>query len=320
MKKAKKITKEERLEIGILRKKGYSMRSIGQAMGRSPNTISQELRRNQVEGAYDPKKANHKAYVRKKYSRFQWKKINKNKELKEFIIAKLKEHWNPAEIAGYMKRHHMRWYVSKNSIYRWLYSTHGSRYCQYLYSKRYTKKKRKKKTKRVMIPSRVSITQRPKGATNRSRYGHWEVDTMVSGKGGTGAISVLVERKSRYVVLNKLETLKPSEHLAVLRKEVYRLSIKSITFDNGIENRDHEQLDIPTFFCDPYSSWQKGSVENVNKMVRRYIPKGTDISSLSQSFLDSISSILNKKPRVILGFRSSCDIFGCINSAVLFRT
>lgn len=313
MRKAKKLKKEERLEIGILVEKGYSMRSIGRAMGRSPNTISAELRRNRQKrsGAYDAKKANHKAYVRKHYSRFQWKKINENRELKEFIIKKLKEHWNPCEIAGYMKRNNMEWYISKNSIYRWLYSTQGSPYCQYLYSKRYTRKKRVKKTQRVMIPNRVGIAERPLGATNRSRYGHFECDTIVSGKRGSGAVSVLIDRKSRYVVLNKLDTLKPSEHADVLKQSLKTLAASSVTFDNGIENKQHELLCIPTFFCDSYSSWQKGSVENVNKMIRRYLPKGTNLSLIPQATLDAIASTINKKPRALLGFRSAYDIFNC---------
>jgi len=309
MRKAKKLSKSERLEIKILRDRGCGIREIARAMRRSPNTISREVRRNRVNGRYDARKAHHKAYVRKKYSRFQWKKINHNKGLKAFVVEKLREGWNPEEIAGYMKRNKMPWYISKNSIYRWLYSTEGSIYCRYLYSKRDHRKKRIPKTKRIMIPNRVGIHDRPLGANNRSRYGHFECDTIVSGRRGSGAVSVLIDRKSRYVVLNKLNTLKPSEHAEVLRHALNVLPARSVTFDNGIENKQHTSLDIPTFFCDPYSSWQKGSVENVNKMVRRYLPKGTNLSLISQSTLDSIQHSINKKPRAVLGFRSAYDIF-----------
>jgi len=309
MRKAKKLSKSERLEIKILRDRGCGIREIARAMRRSPNTISREVRRNRVNGRYDARKAHHKAYVRKKYSRFQWKKINHNKRLKAFVVEKLREGWNPEEIAGYMKRKKMPWYISKNSIYRWLYATEGSIYCRYLYSKRDHRKKRIPKTKRIMIPNRVGIHDRPLGAENRSRYGHFECDTIVSGKRGNGAVSVLADRKSRYVVLNKLDTLKPSEHASVLKDTISALPVRSITFDNGIENKQHELLGIPTFFCDPYSSWQKGSVENVNKMVRRYLPKGTDLSLISQYTLNQIADTINKKTRVILGFRSSYDIF-----------
>ena len=307
MRKAKKLRKSERLEIKILRGKGYSIRAIAKVMDRNPSSISRELRRNRVKGVYDPQKANHKAYVRKKYSRFQWKKINENKEIEEYIIRKLKEHWNPREISAVMKREES-FSVSKSAIYEWLYSNRGQKHCKHLYSRRYRKKKRITKTERVMIPRRVGIEHRSRGATNRSRFGHFECDTIVSGKRGSGAISVLIDRKSRFVLLNKLETLKPSEHASVLKQTVETLPVRSITFDNGIENKHHEQLGVSTFFCDPYSSWQKGSVENVNKMIRRYIPKGTNLSSVSQSQLDQIQDTINKKPRAILGFCSAHDM------------
>jgi IS30 family transposase len=310
MKKRGKLTKEERIELSILREKEYSLRSIAKAMNRSPSTISRELTRNKQKktGGYNPRKAHHKAYVKKKYSRFEWKKINENKELREFIILCLKKHWNPDEIAGYMKANKIPFYASKTAIYDWLYSSRGVRYCKYLYSKRYTKQRRRKKTKRVMIPSRIGIEKRMKSVNTRSHYGHLEADTIVSGKRGRGALLVTVGRKSRYVSIGKLSSLKPKETAEVLRSIMQNQLVKSITFDNGIENRDHERLGIPTFFCNPYSSWQKGSVENANKMIRRYIPKGTDISQVSLSFIKKVEDVINKKPRRVLGYRSAYDV------------
>ena len=310
MRKRKKLNKEERLELAILKKKGYSVRSIASVMNRSPSTISRELRRNvfHKEKKYDPHRANHKAYVRKKYSRFEWKKINKDKELKEFIISCLKCHWNPDEIAGYMKKNRTPFYASKTAIYDWLYSTGGSPYCNHLYSKRYVKKKRKPKTKRTMIPNRVGIERRMAGASNRTRCGHLEADTVVSGKCGKGALLVATDRKSRYVHIERLSGMKPKETSEKMQKIMAKQRVSSITFDNGIENKDHEDLGIPTFFCDPYSSWQKGSVENANKMIRRYIPKGSDISKVSEERVKEIQDIINKKPRKILGYRSAYDV------------
>jgi IS30 family transposase len=159
-----------------------------------------------------------------------------------------------------------------------------------------------------MIPNRVGIRERFVGAANRSRYGHFEADTIVSGKRGSGAVSVLVERKSRVVSLGRLSSLKPDEHVGVLGDMLRDKNVLSVTFDNGIENRYHERLGVPTFFCDPYSSWQKGSVENANKMIRRYIPKGTDLSQVSQKTLDAIADLVNKKPRAVLGFRSAYEV------------
>jgi len=296
--------------LAILKKKGYSVRNIASVMNRSPSTISRELRRNVFhrEKRYDPRRANHKAYVRKKYSRFEWKKINEKKELKNFIISCLKCHWNPDEISGYMKKEKLPFYASKTAIYDWLYSTQGSPYCRYLYSKRYVKKKRRTKTERVMIPNRVGIQRRFASATNRTRFGHLEADTVVSGKCGKGALLVTTDRKSRYVHIEKLSGMQPKETVRKLQDIKNKQKVYSVTFDNGIENREHERLDVPTFFCDPYSSWQKGSVENTNKMIRRYIPKGSDISKVSEERVKEIQDTINKKPRRILGYRSAYDV------------
>jgi len=310
MKKRGKLKKAERLELAILRNKGYGVRAIARVMDRHHTTISREIARNseRVSGIYDPHKAQHKAYVKKKYARFEWKKINQHKDLKAFIIACLKKHWNPDEIAGYMKTQNTPFYASKTAIYEWLYSTHGLPYCHYLYTRRYTKKRRVEKTVRSMISNRIPIQQRSRGANNRTRYGHLEVDTIVSGKNGSGALLVCIDRKSRYLTIDKLASLKPEETQQKLGTLIAQRCIRSCTFDNGIENRHHEQLRIPTFFCDPYSSWQKGSIEHANKMIRRYIPKGTDISRVAPSFIEHIIDIINKKPRRILGFKSAYDV------------
>jgi len=308
MRKQGKLTKSERSEIMILYKKGYSMRKIALALERSPNTISYEIKKNSVCGKYQARKAHNKARVRKRTSKFQWKKINQDEALRTYIIEKLEQGLNPDEISGRMKYEKKSFYASKSAIYRWLRSSRGNQYCKHLYSKRYRAKKRKKKTQRVMIPDRISITMRPVRVDNRRRYGHWEEDTVVSGKQGSGALSVMIERKSRYVVIRKLSTLKPSEHVTVLKQCMQPLKVLSMTFDNGIENKNHTQLDIPTYFCDPYSSWQKGSVENVNKMIRQYIPKGSDISQYTAQYITWIQNRINEKPRKILSYRSAKEV------------
>ncbi len=160
MKKAKKIKKAERDEIFILLEKAYSIRSIGRALGRSPNSVSYEIKNNSTNGIYDSKKAEQKARVSLRNRRFQWRKINQDKELRKYIVAGLKQDWNPDEISGRMKKEKKPFYTSKTAIYEWLRTARGNRYCEYLYSERYYKKKRVKKTKRVMIPNRVSIDMR----------------------------------------------------------------------------------------------------------------------------------------------------------------
>ena len=205
MTKKPKLKLSDRLEIKILLDKEYSLRAIARSMERSPNTISYEVEVNGGIFGYNPQNANMYARTRKKDTRREWLKIEHNEELKTYIIECLEKHWNPDEISGRMKREKKPWYASKTAIYEWLRSIHGERYCVYLYSKRYHKKKHLKKTERVMIPNRVSIEKRFLGANNRTRYGHWEGDSMVSRKGCSGGLSVQYERKARLITAKKVE-------------------------------------------------------------------------------------------------------------------
>lgn len=299
------LTRAERLEIGILLEKGYKQRPIARALGRSPNTVSYEIRANSTLGVYDPRKADAKARVRKHYRKLEWSKIEANPALKKLVVRKLKRGWNPDEIAGYLKRTRAKTYVSKTAIYIWLRTSRGERYCEHLYSKRKRVKKQKSKTKRVLIPNRVGIAERSAGADHRSRGGHWERDTVVGRKGTHGGLATAQERKSRLVTAKKVESMRPLEHLAADQTMFKHMKTLSVSRDNGIENREHEELGVPSFFCDPYSSWQKGGIENANKMLRRYFPKGTDFSEVSQSEVDQAVRLINEKPRRILGYRSS---------------
>lgn len=309
MKNKEKIKKAERLEIAILLDKKYSYRSIAKALGRSPNTISYEVKENSVNGIYGPIKAHAKAKQKKRMSKFQWTKIEENQELNKYIIKGLKNHWNPDEISGTMKKENKPFYASKTTIYDWLRSNMGQYYCKYLYSKRYYKKRRKnKKTKRVMIPGRVSIDKRFLGANNRTRYGHWERDAMASRKKGSGSLAVAQERKSRFITIKKARTMSPTEHNEKTKEMAINMLVKSYTYDNGIENKNHKELGISTFFCDSYSSWQKGGIENANKMIRRYIPRGTNISKISDGYIQKIVDKINKKPRKILGYMSALEV------------
>jgi transposase, IS30 family len=302
------LGRAERLELSILLQKGYSLRSIAVVLKRSPNTIAYEVRKNSVCSVYDPLKAHAKAHLKKRMRRLTWRKIEEHPTLKAYIIAGLHVHWNTDEIAGKMRQEKTPHRCTKTAIYEWLRSARGARYCHLLYSKRYRVKKRKPKAKRVLIPNRVSVTKRPDGATNRSRYGHNERDTIVGKKGTPGGLATAQERKSRLVGAVKVANMSPVTHLAADRRLFRERKTLSITRDNGIENRAHEALGIPSFFCDPYSSWQKGGIENANKMIRRYFPKGTDFRLVSQEEVDRVVSIINNKPRKILGYRSSLEV------------
>jgi IS30 family transposase len=318
MKSFESLSRAERGEIEILLGKEYSLRAIAKVLGRSPNTVSYEVRENGGKEGYNAKNAHIYAQTRKKNTRSQWKKIEKDPALRAYIIGKLELHWNPDEIAGYMKRKKLRFFASKTAIYEWLRSSFGQRYCIHLYSKRYRVKKRKQKTEREMIPNRVSIEERPLGATNRSRYGHCEADTVVSGRGTRGGVSVVQERKSRLYQARKVSSMSSGEHWRAQKAMAEEVRAKSMTEDNGIENREHEKLGVPSFFCDPYSSWQKGGIENGNKMFRRYFRKGTDFAEVSQEQIDRAVFLINSKPRRILGFVSSLEL--ALSAGIITRT
>lgn len=308
MKKHKDLTRAERLEIGILLTKRYSHRSIARSLSRGHNTVSYEIKTNSVKGWYDPLRADQKARVRKRMRKLQWSKIEAKPEVKAFVIEKLKALWNPDEIAGFLKRTKDKRYVSKTAIYDWLRTARGERYCVHLYSKRKRVKKRHKKAKRAVIPNRIGIERRGGEIDERRRYGDWERDTVVSRKGAVGGAATHQERKSRFLIARKVHSMRAREHGRVTERVARGVRMQSITTDNGIENREHEQWDMQTFFCDPYSSWQKGGIENANKMLRVFFPKGTDFGNVTQRQLDAACATINDKPRKILGYRSAREV------------
>lgn len=317
MKRASKLNDAERSEIDILHSRGYSARSIARALRRSPNTIAAELKRNSYkDGRYVAARAKHKAYVRRKYAKYQGKHIQENNELRSFIVQGLSEHCNPDEISGHMKNHpELGFYASKTAIYEWLYSAWGQSYCQYLYSHRYHRKPRKKnKTQRVMIHDRVSVTQRPVAASDRLEIGHWEYDSMLSSKhsGSPFALAVAVERSTRFITATIVKSLRPEQYANSIISQLKYKRVTTLTTDNGIENKQHraitEHTGATVYFTDPYSSWQKGSIENANKMLRRYFPKSTNFATIRQTDVVSALTRINNKPRKILGYKSSLQL------------
>jgi IS30 family transposase len=319
-KKYSQLSQRDRDRIEALLDQSVDEAEIGRIIGRHSSTIGREIARNKrsrgdipVANAqqYQASAADHKAYVRRQYATYQGKKIQEDDALRRYIIRGLEKHQNPDEISGAMKRERQPFYASKNTIYEWLYSEWGQPYCEHLYSSRYHPKPRKTKTEKHMIPDRVSITERPSGAADRSEYGHWEGDTVVSGKktGSTTALVVVVERKSRFLAVRKVPNLSPANFNQAVRSIQRNVAgMHSLSLDNGIENRWHGRLSVPAYFCDPYSSWQKGSVENGNKMLRRYLPKGMDLSTVSPQKLASIVTRINNKPRKILGYKSALQV------------
>ncbi len=309
------FTSVERLEISILLKKDYSHRDIAKELRCDRRSVDREVERNSVCGIYDARKAKGKARVRRTYSKYQGMKVRERPDLQRFIIRKLKAGWTPDEIAGRLKTKRKDLpYISAKGIYKWLYTVYGQKYCSLLCSQQLKPRKRRPKTERSMIPNRVGIEKRPLEANNRSEYGHAETDTAVSGKrhDSKHALAVLHERKARYTRLRKIPNMKPRSMTRALKKMANDLTLRTITYDNGIENRDHEMvaiaLKLKTYFCNPYHSWEKGGVENTIGRIRRYIPKGSNLADYSDRDIAKIEHWLNHTPRKCLNWKTPHEI------------
>jgi IS30 family transposase len=264
---------------------------------------------------YDPRQAKVKARIRRRYSKYQGMKVRERPDFQQFIIGNMQAGWTPEEIAGRLKTEEKDLpYISAKGIYKWLYSIHGQKYCSLLCSQQLKPRKRRVKAERSMIPNRVGIEKRGEEANNRTEYGHAEADTAVSGKrhDSKDALAVLHERKARYVRLRKIPNMKPASMTRALKDMAKDLTLRTITYDNGIENRDHESvataLKVKTFFCNPYHSWEKGGVENTIGRIRRYIPKGSNLADYSDRDIAKIEHWLNHTPRKCLNWKTPHEI------------
>lgn len=300
------LRKSDRLELYVLLNKGYSQRDIARALSINQSTVSRELKRNVMQHSdeYVPAKANQKAYVRRKYSKYDGMKINKDRFLKDYVIKGLEAHWTPEEISGKLKLDHSI-VLGFKSIYSWLSSVHGQDFAYLLPSKTW-KRRRKKMALASHIPSRVSIEERPEVINMRRRIGDFEGDTMGKPKHTSQTLVAAVDRKSRYLVGKKVKALKFTVEgfKAILPKETL-----SFTLDNGLENVRYEELKIDTYFCHPYSSWEKGSVENTFQRLRRFVPKKANLAHYSHKRIASIIELMNNTPRKCLGYRTPAEVF-----------
>lgn len=301
------FTKSERNELSILLKKGYSQRSIAAVLRRSPPSIGREIKKNSVNGEYDPRKADHKAYVARKYSKYQGMKIAGNRWLEQYIEDGLVACWTPEEIAGRLNAEYDRTVITFKSIYKWLYSPAGQRWCEYLPSKRYQPRKDFKKVTRTLIPNRVSIALRPQAINARKQCGDFEADTLGTPRHSTHILAGVVDRKSRYFQARKVAGLKYA--MNGFKELSDSLRAQSFTFDNGVENVYHQTLGIPTYFCNAHAAWEKGSMENTFQRLRRFIPKKALVDHYSDEEIARICDIMNDTPRKCLRFRTPREVF-----------
>ena len=322
------LTLSEREEISRSLVAGQSLRSIATSLGRAPSTVSREINRNGGRRHYRAGEADQAAGDRA--LRPKRCKLVENRALARIVAKKLKLHWSPEQIAGWLKRTYPddeSLHVSHETIYLSLFiQARGAlkkELLQHLRRKRANRRSRhhtQKTDNHGRILDTVSISKRPACAEDRAVPGHWEGD-LISGKGHT-YIATLVERHTRYVMLAKVSDKKTETVINALIKQAHKLPrelYKSLTWDRGKEMADHKRFrlatDIDVYFCDPSSPWQRGSNENTNGLLRQYFPKGTDLSAHSQAKLNAVARQLNERPRKTLDYETPAERFNqCVAS------
>lgn len=310
------LTSKERDIIGIRRAEGKKLQEIANELGRHKSSISRELNRNKsLKALYLPHEANNQATTR-------WSVSHKKERIPdEFTRNYIKDkiinaQWTPEQISGRLKLEYPEHYVSHETIYQYIYSE-KSELGLYLPRKRYARipKSLLRKAKGSKILNRVSIKERPLEVEKREEFGHFEADCIVSSRKGKGALLTIVERLSRYMTIAKLDEKTSSSTNLALSSSLSEYPIdmlKSITYDNGTEFAGHTEIsnsfNIQGYFCEPYHSWEKGSIENRNGMVRRYFPKGTDFSEITIEQIKAVQDKINNKPLKCLGFLTPKEV------------
>lgn len=304
--KYKHLTAAVRGSMETLIKEEYTQKEVAGKLGISESTVSREIKKRGTPSGYSADVA-QSHYERVRINSKQRKKCLYTKRQK-YIVKKLVLGWSPEQIAGKLKRIKSSLYVCTETIYEFLYTDEWAKeekLCQYL---RYGRKKRKKQTGRGVhrskIPNRVSIHDRPDIVEKRTEYGHCESDSVIyPNKMAINTINELATGKVRFT---KLERKTAQNTKEALIGAVKALGIKSYTVDNGSEFTDHESVTTKTgisvFFADPYCSNQRGANENVNMLLRGYLPKQADITDVTQEELDDIAKGLNNRPRKRLGY------------------
>lgn len=324
------LSEEERIRIADLRREKKSIRSIAAELGRSPSTISREIRRNHNPNLrpshpsyYRPFAAHKRAETRR--ARPKTRRIETCPELREFIQARLDEKWSPEQIANVLRREfpdRPEMHVTHETIYRALYAQARTglwrEISRRLRTGRCMRKRRRRSEQRQprFTHPMVMISQRPFEPADRSVPGHWEGDLIIGAKNGS-SIGTLVERSTRYTLLVHL----PNGHRPDLVQKGLLEAVKSLpptlkrslTWDQGAEMAHHyafsEASGVPVYFCEPHSPWQRGSNENTNGLLRQYFPKGTDLSKYSREDLEAAAAELNSRPRKTLGWDTPAERF-----------
>lgn len=301
--------------IAVLKSRGESLRAIARRLKRDPGTISRELKRNSPpvhRGYYLP----HKAQARAKD---RWAVTHRRARLKSarlaaYVRSRLRAGWSPELISGRLRHLKLGATVSHETIYRFLYSEARDLIAHLARAhRRRLPRGHSRKHRQSHIPGRISIAARPGHIARRRQAGHWEVDTAVS-RAGPAALAVAAERKTRYARVKRLPR-KTARHLRVaLTRSLSRYPARlrrTLTYDNGSENTEHRLtnavLGTRSYFCAPFHSWEKGTVENTVGLVRRFFPKGADFTRVSPRAIKRLERWLNHRPRKCLDYRTPAE-------------
>lgn len=293
-------------------KKNYKQKEIATALNRSSSVISEEIKRNSVEGVYTSKKAHAKYLVKRSNSKYQMMSIVSNTKLRERVEELLLDDVCPSNVAGRVKKESKgKLNTSKTSLYRYVKSIYGRKIEHHRKSIKY---KNRTKVKVNKLEGRVSISERPKISESRRVYGHAEGDFIVSGKGGNGILLVVVDRKIRKTWIKKIDIVNISNvHKAFKEIQDEYPNMKTLTLDNDILFKKHLELQdllkVKIYFCNPYHSWEKGTVENTNKYIRKYVKKRSNISLYSNEYIQSIQDKLNRRPMECLDYSTPDEKF-----------
>jgi len=312
------IWEREKIQELLWQKK--SIRSIAEVLGRSPSSITREIKKNiPLHYQYTPRLANERA-LRKRKSRGRKLRL-KSLFIRRYVVLHLKQGYSPEQIAGRLSLEYPKEKISHEAIYQYIYYRIQSNYIKKgnidlrIYLKRRHRRREKKgmrKGQRIFKPKGFSIEERPKEVEKRKTLGHWEGDSVVSRKSKVG-LNTLVERKTGLVLISKIPNGTSEVTASTVVNRLKDLPCKTLTTDNGTENFAYEkiqnELNIYCYFAHPYCSGERGTNENTNGLIRYYLPKGTDFATISDETIKAIENILNNRPRKRLGWKTPLEVF-----------
>lgn len=308
-----KLTNEDRCKIDALYKTGMNAATIAKQMGRHKSTISREINRNSLDGVYEctqaielTKKRKSGCGVKERLTEDDW----------TLVRTLLYTKWSPEQISGWLRENtDIGFYVSDQWIYEYIYTNRETGGDLYENLRRNGRPYRRGKFRpyKGKIKGRVSIEARPEIVEKRLRIGDWEIDSVI-GKLNQSSLVTLVERLSRYTVILKVNSKEAQEvsRAIIARIKEFQLPVHTLTADNGTEFAEHEkisdELGLDFYFAHPYSSWERGTNENTNGLIRQYFPKGTDFNTISDDAILVVENELNNRPRKCLKFRRPVEI------------